>query len=29
MKFQIPHDMTVMDAEFLKDPVARMKALRV
>lgn len=27
MKFPIPHDMSVMDAEFLKDPVARMKAL--
>lgn len=28
MEFPIPPDMSVMDAEFLKDPVARMKALR-
>lgn len=29
MKFQIPHDISAMDAEFFKDPVARMKAHRV
>lgn len=29
MKFQIPRGTSVTDAEFLKDPVARMKALRV
>lgn len=27
MKFQIPHGTSVTDAEFLKDPVARMKVL--
>lgn len=28
MKFQISYDISVMDAEFFKNPVARMKAYR-
>lgn len=29
MKFQIPHDISVMDADFLKDPLARIIAQSV